>query len=103
MIRQETTLLTLLHCYTILLINLSYTKRIENNSVSHNSSVEVYRSSEHPMFPLGNPEYRMLQKILFLKNTIILEEYGSGQVKKPHGKDFPKSMPNSWKKIGGTT
>ena len=59
-----------MHCYTILLIDLSY-KVTEDNSIPHSLSIKVYKINEHSMYHLGNPEYRELQKILFIKNNII--------------------------------
>ena len=50
------------------------------------------------MYALGNPEYRELQKLLFIKNKIIPDKYGPGQVKMPHGKNFLMNMANNWKK-----
>ena len=64
-----------LRCYTILLLNIKcYHNRGLEPIVSYDSTAQVYRSSEYPMITIGNPEYRELQKALFLKNKIIPEE-----------------------------
>ncbi|PON53918.1 hypothetical protein PanWU01x14_199150 [Parasponia andersonii] len=60
-------------CWTILFLNISFTKE-GSTIVSYTTNTEVYRSSEHQMVTIGNPEYRQLQKILFLKNGIIPNE-----------------------------
>ena len=43
-------------------------------AISYTTNAEVYRFNEHSMLTIGNPEYRNLQKILFLKNDIIHDE-----------------------------
>ncbi|PON55850.1 hypothetical protein PanWU01x14_185280 [Parasponia andersonii] len=60
-------------CWTILFLNISFTKE-GSTIVSYTTNTEVYRSSEHQMVTIGNPEYRQLQKILFQKNGIIPDE-----------------------------
>ncbi|PON63838.1 hypothetical protein PanWU01x14_128150 [Parasponia andersonii] len=60
-------------CYTIIFLNMSFTKR--GNIITPNgTTIEVYEFTEHLMFPLDNPNYRRLQKILFLENDIIPDE-----------------------------
>ena len=63
-----------MHCYTSLLIGFSY-KVNEDHSISYSHSIKVDRTNEQPpMYPLGSPESKELQKLLFIKNNKIPDE-----------------------------
>ena len=61
-----------LKCYTILFLNIKFHyDRGPDSMVLYNSTTQVYRSNEYPLFTINNPENRELHKVLFIKNKII--------------------------------
>ena len=62
--------INLFDCWMIFFLRISFNK-VGNIVVSYTINVEVYWSSEQFMLTIGNLEYIKLQKILFLKNSII--------------------------------
>ncbi|PON81889.1 hypothetical protein TorRG33x02_223100 [Trema orientale] len=65
-------------CYTIIFLNMSFTKT-ENIINPNGTTIEVYESTEHLMFPLDNPNYEGYKK--FCSSRMILYQKKSGLVK----------------------
>ncbi|GMN62560.1 hypothetical protein TIFTF001_031649 [Ficus carica] len=65
------------NCYTIFLISLNCTK-VGENQTGFAPTIEVYGTNEWPLSPKDNPQIRMLEKQLFLKNRVIPDEIWPG-------------------------